>query len=152
MRIGELARRVGVSADTVRFYEREGLLPRPGRLENGYRHYADADVDHLRLLIDLRSLEIPLADAAHVATMCHSGHCVETTRELPELLFRQRQAIAERIDRLRALDGRLADLGGHLGAAPLQELALVEAGACCDAAAAVLTAGEGRCACCTSTV
>lgn len=151
MRIGELARQVGVSADTVRFYEREGLLPKPERLENGYRHYADADVEHLRVLIDLRSLEIPLTDAARVATMCHSGHCAETTRELPGLLFRQRQAIAERIDRLRALDARLADLGSHLGAASDDELTVIGAAACCDAAAAIVTAGEGRCACCAAT-
>lgn len=98
MRIGELARSVGVSTDTVRFYEREGLLPRPARRENGYREYTQTDVEHLRLLIDLRSLEVPPQQAAHVATMCHAGHCADTTRELPALVAQQ-------------LDNRLTDLG-----------------------------------------
>ena len=77
MRIGELAEQVGVSTDTVRFYERSGWLPRANRSENTYREYGDADVDHLRLLIDLRRLDVPLDDAAKIASWCHSGHCGE---------------------------------------------------------------------------
>lgn len=41
MRIGQLARSVGVDTQTVRFYEREGLLPPPDRQENGYRVYTE---------------------------------------------------------------------------------------------------------------
>lgn len=150
MRIGELARRTGVPADTLRFYEREGVLPKSARSPNGYREYDEADAEHVRLLVDLRSLEIPLADAAEVARFCHSGHCADAAHELPIVVERQRQAIAERIARLRALDDRLADLAGHLGSRPLALLPIASAGACCDAAAAVLTAGEGRCACCST--
>jgi DNA-binding transcriptional MerR regulator len=138
---------LGVSADTVRFYERAGWLPAAPRLANGYREYGDADLEHLRLLIDLRSLEIPLERAAAVATMCHTGHCADTTRELPALIARQREAIARRIDGLQALDGRLADLSRHLAAQP-NDLPLIAIGACCDAAGAVLNAGDGQCACC----
>jgi DNA-binding transcriptional MerR regulator len=53
MRIGELAREVGVSTDTVRFYERSGWLPRAARRDNDYRDYGPNDVEHLRLLIEL---------------------------------------------------------------------------------------------------
>jgi hypothetical protein len=67
VRIGELAQRIGVSTDTVRFYERAGWLPRPERQANAYREYAEADVEHFRLLIDLRRLEIPLEDASRGA-------------------------------------------------------------------------------------
>ena len=147
MRIGELAGQLRVSADTIRFYERAGWLPSAARRENGYREYQLSDLDHLRLLIDLRSLEIPLEQAAAVASMCHTGHCADTTRELPAVIARQRQEIARRIGRLRSLDARLADLGGHLSGR-IAELAMLPTGACCDAAAAVLTAGEGICACC----
>jgi DNA-binding transcriptional MerR regulator len=149
MRIGELARRTGVSADTVRFYEREGLLPRPGRRENGYREYGDADAEHLRLLVDLRSLEIPLEKAAEVATMCHAGHCADTSRELPSVIARQREVIAQRIARLETLDRRLKYLGDHL-ATDRAMLPMLDTGACCDAAAAIMTAGEGRCPCCAA--
>jgi len=152
MRIGELADRVGVPADTVRFYEREGWLPRPSRRENGYREYRDADVEHLRLLIDLRRLELPLDDAAQIATWCHAGHCSSTTEALPGLLESRRLEISDRIDRLRELDARLADLQGHLGTpARVRRLAVVDTGApCCSAAGSVVDVAEGGCSCCNA--
>jgi DNA-binding transcriptional MerR regulator len=147
MRIGELANRVGVSTDTVRFYERSGWLPRANRRDNSYREYGEPDVEHLRLLIELRRLEVPLDDAAQIAGWCHSGHCANATAELPRLIDERRSEIAERIAGLRALDERLAGLGQHL-ARPRPALVFLEAGPCCDAAEAVVGAVEGGCACC----
>ena len=45
MKIGELAKRAEVPIDTVRYYEREGLIPPPVRRASGYRDYMDSDVD-----------------------------------------------------------------------------------------------------------
>ena len=42
------------------------------------------DVEHLRLLMELRRLDLPLDDAARIASWCHSGHCADATSELPE--------------------------------------------------------------------
>ncbi len=159
MRIGELADRVGVPADTVRFYERAGWLPRPARQGNGYREYAPADVEHLRLLIDLRRLDLPLDEAARLASWCHSGHCADTGSQLPVLIADRRADVANRLARLRELDARLADLERHVrepsgrvrGAASAQTgLAVLDLGGpCCDAAAAVTGVAEGGCACCS---
>jgi DNA-binding transcriptional MerR regulator len=146
MRIGEVAREVGVSTDTVRFYERSGWLPRATRRENAYRDYGPADVEHLRLIIDLRRLDLPLEDAARIAGWCHSGHCADATSELPELIEKRRAEIADRILGLQALDARLRGLVGHLER-PRRSLAVVD-GACCEAAGAVVGAAEGACACC----
>jgi MerR family Zn(II)-responsive transcriptional regulator of zntA len=153
VRIGELADRVGVSTDTVRFYERSGWLPRATRRENAYRDYAESDVDHLRLLIDLRRLDVPLEDAGRIASWCHSGHCADTTSELPALIADRRAEIAGRIAGLAALDARLADLERHLGR-PARSLAVLgQSGPCCDAAHAVMGSVEGGgCLCCTATV
>ena len=135
MRIGELAAELGVSSDTLRFYERAGLLPRPSRGENGYRVYGALDVERLRLIIELRRLDIPIADAGRIAHWCQSGHCSEASAELPDLLGARRAVIQERIDGLLALDRRLAALQGHLS---LAELPMVgESGPCCAAAAAI---------------
>lgn len=151
MRIGELARQVGVTTDTVRFYERAGLLPRPPRAENGYREYRPTDVDHLRLLIDLRRMEIPLDVAARLAGWCHAGHCAETSGELPRLIADKRAEVAERVARLRHLDERLADLELHLGRPRRSLTVLAESGPCCEAAEAVLETGEAAtCACCAN--
>lgn len=135
MRIGELARELGVSADTLRFYERSGFLPNPGRAENGYRSYARADRDRVRLLLDLRRLDVPLEEAARLAGWCQTGHCAETTTELPELIAAKRAELRERIGGLEQLDARLAALERHLA---LAELPMAGAAApCCSAAAAV---------------
>jgi len=159
MRIGELAQRVGVPADTVRFYERAGMLPRPARQANGYREYAPADVEHLRLLIDLRRLELPLDEAARLASYCHSGHCADTTHELPRLIADRRADVALRLSRLRELDARLEDLERHVAetsnrmGSPRpnlgQPLAVLDGGGpCCDAAASITGVAEDGCACC----
>lgn len=147
MRIGELARQVGVSTDTVRFYERSGWLPRASRQDNAYRTYGQADVEHLRLLIDLRRLDVPLEDAAKIASWCHSGHCAEATAELPRLIADRRAAIAERIAGLQALDTRLSGLAGHLDGSRRRLSVIDRGGPCCDAAEAVV--GAGACQCCS---
>jgi DNA-binding transcriptional MerR regulator len=151
MRIGQLAQRVGVTTDTVRFYERSGWLPSPARQSNDYRAYSDTDVEHLRLLIDLRRLEIPLNDAARIASWCHAGHCGETSTRLPEVIAGRRADIADRIAGLRTLDARLADLQRHLSTTRPALNVLMDGAPCCDAAEAVLGTVEGGCACCNST-
>lgn len=149
MRIGELARRVGVSTDTVRFYERSGWLPRASRRDNAYREYAEPDVEHLRLLIDLRRLDVPLGDAGMIASWCHSGHCANTTAELPQLIAGRRAEIADRIAGLKALDLRLAELEWHLARPRRQVSVLGVSGPCCEAADAIVGAVEGGCVCCS---
>ena len=141
MRIGELARELGVSADTLRFYEREGFLPRPERGENSYRQYAPANVDRIRLLLELRRLDLPLDEAARLAGWCQSGHCAETTVELPSLITAKRTDLRGRIAGLEQLDARLAALERHL---TLTELPMAgDPAPCCAAAAAVGDAFTG---------
>jgi DNA-binding transcriptional MerR regulator len=135
MRIGELARVLGVSADTLRFYERSGILPRPPRTESGYRDYGPAEIERIRLLLDLRRLDVPLEDAARVAGWCQTGHCSATSEGLPALLEERREAIRARIRRLQDLDRRLRRLQSHL---VLTGLPMVgSSGPCCAAAAAI---------------
>jgi DNA-binding transcriptional MerR regulator len=149
MRIGELAKQVGVSTDTVRFYERSGWLPPAVRRNNDYREYGASDVEHLRLLIDLRRLDVPLGDAGQIANWCHSGHCATTTEELPRLIAERRAEIADRIAGLRELDTRLAALARHVTQPRRAITVLAENGPCCDAADAVVLSAEGGCTCCS---
>ena len=53
--IGELARRAGVGIDTVRYYERSGLLAPHGRLASGYRRYGELELSRLRFIRGSRS-------------------------------------------------------------------------------------------------
>lgn len=60
MQIGQLASRASVSVDTVRYYERTGILPKPDRQFSGYRAYSDADVARLQFLRRAKSLGFTL--------------------------------------------------------------------------------------------
>ncbi|HXG26918.1 MAG TPA: hypothetical protein VNL94_08745 [Candidatus Binatia bacterium] len=112
--------------------------------------------EHVRLLTDLRRLDVPLEDAARIASWCHSGHCADTSAALPGLIAAKRAEIASRIEGLKALDGRLADLEAHLATSrPRRELAVLggeQAGRCCDAAEIIVGAAEVTCACCSGAV
>ena len=149
MRIGELARQVGVSTDTVRFYERSGWLPPASRRANDYREYGQPDVEHLRLLIDLRRLDVPLGDAGQIASWCHSGHCTITSEQLPRLIAERRAEIADRIAGLQDLDARLAGLTRHIARPRRTITVLASGGPCCEVADAVVQSAEGGCACCS---
>lgn len=62
MKIGELARRAEVGIDTLRYYEREGLLPPPRRLASGYRSYDKDDVARLHFIRRAKALGFTLAE------------------------------------------------------------------------------------------
>lgn len=62
MKIGELAQRAGVGIDTVRYYERQGLLPLPVRQASGYRSYAVPDIARLRFVRRAKALGFTLEE------------------------------------------------------------------------------------------
>src|SRR4029078_7507815 len=61
---GELARLAGVSSDTLRHYERKGVLPKPLRLSNGYRKYPANSLDRVRLIRRALDVGFTLAELA----------------------------------------------------------------------------------------
>src|SRR5438552_3059733 len=92
MKIGEVANAAGVSVDTVRFYERRGVLPIPERKPSGYRMYASTTVDRIRLARRLQALGLTLdevIDALH-ATDRGDATCASERWRL--------EAVVERID------------------------------------------------------
>ncbi|MGI8926466.1 MAG: MerR family transcriptional regulator [Tepidiformaceae bacterium] len=116
MRIGALARQLGTTPHALRFYERRGLLPAAGRTENGYREYTEAEADRLRLLRGLRQLDLPLVEAAELASVCADGRCDRVSQDLRAALARKRLELAQQIEELRFLDQHLAHLAGQLSA------------------------------------
>jgi MerR family mercuric resistance operon transcriptional regulator len=62
IQIGTLARETGLSVDTIRFYEREGLLREPPRSSGGFRLYAARDVEHLHFIRCAQELGFSLAE------------------------------------------------------------------------------------------
>ncbi|MFQ5890459.1 MAG: heavy metal-responsive transcriptional regulator [Gemmatimonadota bacterium] len=66
MRIGKLAEQVGVTPDTIRYYEAEGLLAPPSRTPSGYRDYGPEAVDDLRFIRKAQALGLRLSDVREV--------------------------------------------------------------------------------------
>ena len=96
--IGELAKRAGVKPDSVRFYERNGLLPKPPRSANGYRVYDEAALKRLQFIKKAQALGFSLDEVSRILSLRGQGketcRCVigmaeatlaETERKLAEL-------------------------------------------------------------------
>ncbi len=92
MNIQDAAAASGLTADTIRFYERKGVLPRPPRQENGYRSYTADHIRTLRLANGLRHLGAPLEAVARMIAVAHSGTCGEVRGDLMQAL---EEALAE---------------------------------------------------------
>ena len=106
MRIGEIANQAGVSVDTVRFYERVGVLPPPARTESGYRDYQPQTVERIQLTRQLQALGFTLGDAVDALAAHDTGNatCEAEQWRLQAVLDR----VDARLDELRALRSRIA--------------------------------------------
>lgn len=105
--IGELAREAGVSADTIRHYERKGVIARPERAANGYRCYPPASLSRLHLVRRALAVGFTLHELARVFRMRDGGGipCAEVralaAAKLSEIEVRLDELVALR-DELRA--------------------------------------------------
>jgi DNA-binding transcriptional MerR regulator len=73
MRIGQLAGATGVSTDTIRYYEKIGLLPAPQRTESGYREYPAGAGNRIRVIRNAVQLGFPLEEVAKVLRLRDAG-------------------------------------------------------------------------------
>ncbi|WP_037906610.1 MerR family transcriptional regulator [Actinacidiphila yeochonensis] len=118
--ISEVSDATGLSAHTLRWYERIGLLPRVDRSHTGQRQFSKRDLDWLGLVGKLRLTGMPVADMVAYAELVRAGShtfgerrtLLETTRT--DVLRR----IAELQDTLTVLDGKIAAYAGAAAAAP----------------------------------
>lgn len=128
MKIGELARHTGTQVETIRYYEREGLLPETARTDGNYRIYGTTHVDRLRFIRNCRSLDITLDEIRLLLRFKDSP--AENCGGVNELLDEHIGHVASRIRELRQLERQLNELrelcqeasdAGHCGI--LNELA-----------------------------
>jgi MerR family transcriptional regulator, mercuric resistance operon regulatory protein len=94
--LGGLAREAGVNPETIRYYERRGLLPEPPRTASGYRQYSPCDRERLALIRRAKALGFTLAE---IAGLLGEG----ATGSTPEVLSAARDKLAEVESRIAAL-------------------------------------------------
>lgn len=105
MNIGRLAEQAEVSTDTLRFYEKQGLLDAPARGSNGYRSYGDADLARVRFVRSAQSLGFTLTEIRQLLPQLASG---QLSRALIEQHLQAKMAeIEAHVARLRALKREL---------------------------------------------
>ncbi|MDJ0387968.1 helix-turn-helix domain-containing protein [Roseomonas sp. E05] len=122
--IGELARRTGVKATTIRWYEQEGLLPPPARSEGGHRLYSD---DHLRRLGFIRhARELGFAMPAIRTLLGLAGRPREDCTTAHALAKAQIAEIDSRLRRLEALRTELAGMAAACEGGPAQDCRILE--------------------------
>lgn len=103
--ISELARSLGLRSDTLRYYERVGLLEPVGRSESGYRLYNEASADRLRFIKGLQRMGLRLGDIKEVLDVRDRGTCpCGHTQVLVEQRLVDVQA---EMDQLEAVRGQL---------------------------------------------
>jgi DNA-binding transcriptional MerR regulator len=93
--IAEAAERSGLSAHTLRYYERIGLIHPVGRSTNGHRRYGREDLDWLTLLTKLRTTGMPMRQMVEYARLVREGPPTATRRR--EMIESHRRVIREQI-------------------------------------------------------
>ncbi|MBB5213428.1 Cd(II)/Pb(II)-responsive transcriptional regulator [Parapusillimonas granuli] len=108
MKIGELAKAANCGTETIRFYEREGLLPAPERTEGNYRSYQDEHLERLRFVRNCRSLDMTHDEIRQLLRYADQpgSDCGPVNRLLDEHI----EHVDIRLNELRALRALLAGL------------------------------------------
>ncbi|MBS0200422.1 MAG: heavy metal-responsive transcriptional regulator [Proteobacteria bacterium] len=115
MKIGQLAQRADVNIDTVRYYEREGLLPKPERLASGYRIYSESDVKRLRFVRRAKALGFTLPEVRELLDLSRSrGDDMASMKAAAQDKINDVRARIAELERVRvALEGLIDSCPGH---------------------------------------
>lgn len=110
MTIGEVSERFGLSQDTLRYYEKVGMIPPVTRTAGGIRSYSESDLGWVSLATCMRGAGLPVEALCEYVRLCRMGD--STLGERLELLRGQREAL---IERRRQIDATLERLEFKIG-------------------------------------
>lgn len=101
--VGEVSSHLGIRAETLRYYERRGVLPSPAHDAGGRRVYTDGDVHLIEVLLHLRDTAMPLATISEFTRLV--ARDPEGVTERLDLLLQHRERVSAQLDQLtRSLD------------------------------------------------
>ncbi len=105
VQIGKVARATGLSVDTIRFYEKEGLLREPERSEGGFRLYSARDIDHLHFIHKAQELGFSLAEIRELLLI--QDERTEACTHVRDLIQSRLGAVRGKIEDLKRLERHL---------------------------------------------
>ena len=108
MQIKDLAQSTGVNIETIRYYERKGLLPAPPRRENGYRKYDENHLERLAFIRHCRSLDMPLENISHLLLCLKKP--VEYGVNVDDLINEQLDRVRAQLRSMKSLEKQLLHL------------------------------------------
>ena len=134
----------GLSTDTIRYYERTGVLPPASRTMNGYRRYTDPHIETLRFARSLRDLGLPVGRMTNLIRVFHDGTCrdmrdalVACAHEALARVVTQRQDLERAERQLRAVLDEVESIAANeqprSGLSPCACVVAVEHKAACSA-------------------
>jgi MerR family mercuric resistance operon transcriptional regulator len=124
--IGQLATRAGVNVETIRYYERRGLIPDPPRRESGYRQYSEDTVARIRFIKRAQELGFSLKETQELLTLRVDPDttCGDVRKRTEEKII----DITEKIESLRTMKSALTKLKDQCrGKGPTSECPILEA-------------------------
>lgn len=124
MRIGELAENTGVNIETIRYYERAGILPQPRRAPNNYRVYSHAHQRRLRLVRRMRDLDFRLDEVRAVLSMIDAGDY--TCSEVRRIGESRLETVRSRIEDLRRIERALVDMTARCSGARTRDCSMLK--------------------------
>lgn len=101
MTIGRLAKSAGVNVDTIRYYERNGLIPAPLRRASGYREYEAADVRRLRFILRAKGLGFTLAEIGELISLS-ADRDIEGVKQRAQRRLAQVEQKIDELERVRS--------------------------------------------------
>jgi DNA-binding transcriptional MerR regulator len=106
LQIGQVAQQTGLSVDAIRFYEKEGLVPRPARTPGGYRLYRQGEVADLQFIQKAQQLGFSLKEIRELFSI--QRHPQETCVHVRDLIAQKLIAVRGKIKELQSLEETLA--------------------------------------------
>jgi MerR family mercuric resistance operon transcriptional regulator len=104
--IGKLAKAAGVNVETIRFYQRRGLLPEPKKPLGGIRYYSDAEVFRIYFIKSAQRLGFTLEEVTMLLKLEDGANCIEAREIAEQKLAHVRKKIAD----LASIETALAEL------------------------------------------
>ncbi len=124
MRIGELARACDCPVETIRYYEKIGLLPQPARRANGYRSYQELHQKWLKFILRSRKLGFSQKEVRRLTDFAHQQR--PACAEVHELLEQHVSDVRKRVRELKRLEQALVRLKGQCHDGTLHECPVID--------------------------
>ena len=122
--IGDLARRTGTKVETIRWYERDGIMPAPVRTDGGHRLYTQVHLNRLAFIRHARELGFPLDDVRGLLRLADDPE--RPCDEADAIVRSHLAAVRSRIVRLQALEAELSRMVAACGRGRVAECHVIE--------------------------